>query len=426
MCAAVVAASSGTLPTAAQEGSAAQSEAVCVSDVEPNDTADGATAASGPACLAGTLPQGDQDLFLWEVSAADAQATWAISVDGVPGARTIVDLRPVTSEPGMQPLAVGGPLLVLTVESDATEPTVRGGLLLTPGRYIVGVSAGGQPTATGDQPLSVGDGSLTSPDQPLPPDGGLGYRLTLETGAPLPTSVEVEPNDDGDAGTPVRGAFALSGDLADSVDDYRWTVPQGAAAWTLTSVMQLGTTATLTLSNADGSSVLVRAQPTDGRIELPDLVLDPGEYLVSVGPAAAAASPYILTAQASETPTGDPEPNDLQDRAVPLAGEKPLVRGRLARPQDDDWFRFDIDEALAGGTVDIRMLWNSGLRRELCLYGAGPAALLCRESTSGLNVSGLSLSVGSYTLRVRGDAAPDDTYLIRVDPAGMVGAELRA
>ncbi|HKZ92499.1 MAG TPA: hypothetical protein VJZ50_10190, partial [Candidatus Limnocylindrales bacterium] len=104
-----------------------------------------------------------------------------------------------------------------------------------------------------------------------------------------------------------------------------------------------------------------------------------------------------------------------------MTGERPLAKGRLGRAQDEDWYRLDVTEALAAGTVDIRLLWGSGLQRELCLSSPTGDMLLCRTSSEGLNLTGLSLPVGEHRLRVRGDAAPDDPYLLRVDPAGTVG-----
>ena len=399
-----VAVVSGAPPAVAQDGTAAADGHPCVAEAEPNDAPDQAGSAAGGACLAGTLPSGDQDLVVWESSPTDSQGAWTVTVEGVPGARTIVELRPVTSTPGATPLVVGGPLIVITQEPGASEAVIRADLLLAPGRYLVGASAGGQPEG--------------------PPEPDLGYRVTLAKGADLPASGDIEPNDDAATASPVEGAFALSGDLSSSTDAYRWTVsPDAAAAWTLRAVTQLGSSGSLTLATGDGEEILVRAQAADGLVELPDLALPAGEYLLTVDPPASAPTPYVLSTVAAETPLGDAEPNDTPERAIPMTGVEPLAKGRLGRVQDEDWYRLGITEGLAAGTVDIRMLWATDLRRELCLYAPGGDPLLCRESSDGINMSGLSLGVGEHHLRVRGDAAPDDPYLLRVDPAGTVGPD---
>ncbi|HKZ91047.1 MAG TPA: hypothetical protein VJZ50_02805, partial [Candidatus Limnocylindrales bacterium] len=54
--------------------SLAQSEAEaaragdCAPESEPNDAPDQADATTGASCLGGTLPAGDQDLVVWELT----------------------------------------------------------------------------------------------------------------------------------------------------------------------------------------------------------------------------------------------------------------------------------------------------------------------------------------------------------------------
>lgn len=397
----------GPWPAGAQEAppagsdTAASAEAGCMVGAEPDDSPEQAATLAGPFCLEGTLPQGDQDLLLWELTPIDAGAAWTLRVEGVPGARTIVDLRPVTSDPGVEPMSIGGPLLSLTIGQGGDATAALPDILLAPGRYLLGASAGGHPAG---------------------PESAFSYRLVLERQAGLPPSGDREPNDEADSASPIEGAFSISGDLAGSPDTYRWSAPAGAAAaWTLSAITQLGTSATLTLFTADGGEVLLRAQTTDGRTTLPDLALPAGEYLITLDPAAGEPRPYILSAQAHVAPLGDPEPNDRTELAVPMTGDKPMARGRLAREQDDDWFRFSVSEQMALGTLDVRLIWASDVERELCLYGPDAAQLVCRRSGDGVNVSGLSLQPGEHTLRVRGQADPDDVYLLRVDPAGTWG-----
>lgn len=374
----------------------------CVVAAEPDDSPEQAAALAGAFCLEGTLPQGDQDLLIWEVAPADAGAAWTLHVEGVPGARTIVDLRPVTSEQGVEPISVGGPLLSLALEQGSDATAALPDILLAPGHYLLGASAGGHPAG---------------------PESAFSYRLVLERRAGLPPNGDREPNDEAGSASPLEGAFSVSGDLAGSPDVYRWSVPSGAAAaWTLSAITQLGTSATLTLHSADGSEMLLRAQTSGGRSTLPDLALPAGDYLITLDPAAGEPRPYILSAQAHATPLGDPEPNDTMELAVPMGGDRPMARGRLAREQDDDYYRFSVSEDMAQGPLDVRMMWASEQERELCLYGPDAAQLVCRRARDGVNVSGLSLGPGDHTLRVRGQADPDDVYLVRVDPAGSFAA----
>src|SRR5262245_32829738 len=75
----------------------------CAAESEPNDTPEAAQQTSGPLCLTGTLPSDDQDIVLWELSAADAMSPWTFEVAGIPGTRTGLKVVPITSEPGVEP-----------------------------------------------------------------------------------------------------------------------------------------------------------------------------------------------------------------------------------------------------------------------------------------------------------------------------------
>ena len=60
----------------------------CAPDTEPNDTPETAPVVDGPGCIAGTLPDGDQDLYLWTITDAQATQPWDLTIDGVEGTAT--------------------------------------------------------------------------------------------------------------------------------------------------------------------------------------------------------------------------------------------------------------------------------------------------------------------------------------------------
>jgi len=63
---------------------AASAQSACLADTEPNDTPEQAGTLLAPACIEGTLPDEDQDLYLWSVSEADSLQPWTFSVDARP------------------------------------------------------------------------------------------------------------------------------------------------------------------------------------------------------------------------------------------------------------------------------------------------------------------------------------------------------
>ena len=158
------------------------------------------------------MPDGDQDLLLWTVTEAQASQPWDITVDGIEATITGTKFLVVSSAPGETPLVIGNQVLEVSQAPDAVQPATASGILLPAGRYLVGTSR-----------------SATAND--LPPLD-IGYQVTITAGPPLPGSGDVEPNDDLASATAVQDAFALSGDLRDSQDDYRWTtteLPDGQA-----------------------------------------------------------------------------------------------------------------------------------------------------------------------------------------------------
>ena len=193
-----------TAPAAAQT-----TPPTCIAETEPNDTADTGLAI-GPGCFSGTLPDNDQDLYTWDVTPELAAQRWTISLHGVPGTLTGLQMLAITSDPGVTPILAGPKLLELDMPVHPTAPSVDSNIFIPAGRYIVGVSR-----------------STT-------PDGGtptiIDYSFSVQPGDPVPASGDTEPNDDAATAGKVHGAFAISGDLGGSADQYAWTLSAEDAA----------------------------------------------------------------------------------------------------------------------------------------------------------------------------------------------------
>ena len=78
-------------------------QAECIADVEPNDDPASAQLLVGAGCFEGTLPDGDQDLALWEVTSDDAATRWIVSLEGPRRSLTLLQVFPITSAPGVTP-----------------------------------------------------------------------------------------------------------------------------------------------------------------------------------------------------------------------------------------------------------------------------------------------------------------------------------
>ncbi|MBX3030829.1 MAG: VWA domain-containing protein [Chloroflexi bacterium] len=379
-------------------GPVALGQGACVADVEPNDTPEEATTLAAPMCIEGTLPDGDQDLFLWTVSEADAGHPWTFTIEGPPATLTSAKLLPIVSEPGAVPIRPGNVLLAVDHGPDAFEPTATPDILLRPGRYLLGISRS-----------STADGSLLI-DPP--------YRLEIVPGTPLPPIVEQEPNQDAATATVVADLFAVSGDLQETRDVYRWTVSDAIADQPVTIRLHGPVASGMALTLRDEATGASHRQVTldeRGIAHIDDLRLPAGGYQLELTPSMDVRTPYVLSASPSEVADADPEPNDHALTAVPLDPARPVARGRLTVGDSRDRYLLTVDDALAAGLLDIRLLWREGPDRELCLETLQQRAIQCRRASDGVSIDGLTLPVGQYVIAVSGQPAPFSMYLLRVD-----------
>ena len=392
--------------TLASPPTATGAQAPCVDELEPNDSQASVPSYTGAFCLTGSLPtSADQDLLVWEPTTGDPAARWTVTLTGVPGVLTILTASAVTSPPG-DPVGVGTQIVDLRVAPEQIGSAVAADLLLAPGRVLFGV-------ARSDRP----DGAEVS---------DTGYRISVEPGTPLPAPGDEEPNDVPDTATKLEGAFALGGDLAGSIDLYRWTIPQdGPNAWTLEAQGAVAGGVGLSLSTAAGDQLGGTRAGADGRAQLRDLHLVAGRYLVMLsGGPPEPPSPYALVARAEEG-VGDPEPNDTPELAAALTPGTP-AQGRLTGLEDTDLYRVSLEAGGQPHLLDVRLIWRSGADRELCLRTPDMRALQCRRGTAGLSLKDLLLADDRYVLSVRGPSDPDDRYVLRADTTSAPADDMEA
>ncbi len=396
------------VPSVAGSASATLAQSDCGNEVEPNDAPEQAASVVGAFCRVGTLPDGDQDLFVWELDAADASSRWTISIDGVPGTSTVVQVIPITSDQGVSPMAVGSPLVKVSTEPQAESPTTQPDLLLGQGRYLLGVSR---------SPLPDGSSPTT-----------FGYALSISPGATMPEPGDAEPNDDEAHASPASGTFSLSGDGASTDDVFAWTLSEADAlqAWQLDVLGQVGAYYYLTLAGQDGQQLVSVSDDALGAAHLYDLRLAAGTYLVTVSNQGEGVRPYALASRANEPGQADAEPDDDTGQALPIDPETRVARGRLARSGDIDTFRFAVDEAGASLQMDVTLLWRGTTTRQVCLLDAGGATLQCQAGKSGAVLRGLVLPVGDYFVQVSGDSDLNDAYALRIDPTSPPAPDFEA
>jgi hypothetical protein len=384
-----------------QPASLRAQDASCRPDVEPNNLEAEAEPVEGAFCIAGDLPDAsDQDLFLWTVSETEAKSLWAVTVDGPAGAVTSAKVFSLASEPGAEPILVEQQIAEVNKDQAATAP---GGdeFLFAPGQYLVGISR-------------------TDTLEGLP--ATTTYRLQFAKSARLPKRLDKEPNDDTTTATPLEGEIAIAGDLGQSYDYYTWTLSEDDAAsgWELHAQGTLGDSLNLNISRQDGTQLLYASADDSGRIDLYDLVFAAGTYYLQVTPQSDHASPYLLRMTMAERPATDLEPNNDPANASPIDLANPVLKGRLAAESDIDRYRLVVDQNLAGSLFDVRLLTKSPIERQICLTTIDTNTdLQCKRGDGGASLSNILLPRGEYLITVSGATAPDDLYILRIDPTSV-------
>ena len=111
-------------------------------EAEPNDQPAQAQSVSGEAVISGELLGKDQDGFRWSVSDEEATTPWTLTLEGLPGTLTRMDVLKLDWTDDGQ--AVAGRTRLVTLQTpDGQRPTTTSGLLFEPGEYLIGVSKGG-------------------------------------------------------------------------------------------------------------------------------------------------------------------------------------------------------------------------------------------------------------------------------------------
>ncbi len=364
------------------------SVASCLSDAEPND--EPASAQNLEAtCVIGELGPDDQDLFLWNPPGERAQL-WVLELEGIPNQRTIVEIR--TATPKGEGITAGSRIFSLDLQgarSLATEP-----LLIAPGRYLLGVS-------------SSGEG---------------GYRFDLREAGQLPPPVEADAS--GAEPRALSGAFALSGDLAESSHVFRWQPPAENAQrlWRLSVRTALGRGVKLMVRDGEGRLLAERRPGDAGEMVLADLSSAAGELVVELTRADRGPAPYLLQAEADdpgERRDGhELEPNDTLDAAFRL-DQGLTVRGRLVG-HETDTFRFEVEgePRLWRAQVLARDRPVETLRH---YDGGGSGGAMVKASGERrARLDNLLLLPGEHSLSIEGE---DTGYLLKIVAIGPADSE---
>jgi len=395
---------------------------------EPNDTPETFNPVSGEVRIMGTMPPGDQDGFLWSVSDVDAVKPWTFTLQGIPGALTIVEVMRLDYADDGVTLAARESLFTIG-SRDGTRPGVAEGLLFDPGEYLLGLARAGGGGAYRPPVDSARFGAadeLAAQDAAQAGDDNAdGYRLTIEAGRPYPASSARSANTSEAQAQAVRPGRGLSAYATSEESWFSFALDPADAAhqWDLVARVPVGRKGVLEMFDADRRLLATATSSRQGDMRLPELALNPGDYRVRLSGEADTLHTLELVRAGLRVDGEEAEPNDswaLANR-VDLGGGAPLS-GRFQRARDDDYFAFELDENTVGQRLALEVAAEPGASYKLCLVDRLGKDLQCRTGEGDQRLGGLVLASGSYgvhlsrgaegmryTLRLIADGAHDPT-----------------
>ena len=242
------------------------------------------------------------------------------------------------------------------------------------------------------------------------------YDLRVASGAPLPPSGDIEPNDDAATASPIAATFAVSGDLVGSRDALAWTLSAEDASgmWRLEMSATPSIPASLELFGPDGSRLGYTPMDGAGTAAIHDLLLPQGTYTIWLTQMGAEPPRYVLRSNEETAADIDPEPNDTGPRPYPWIPTT-LRRQRSHRRGPD------IDQSRPRSRSGHGRLTHGGVAspgRTTCRTGSAwfAKAPPCSAAThaTASNLTSLALAPGRYTLEVSGFTDLDARYELNV------------
>lgn len=388
-----------------------------VHDIEPNNTPDTLQPVTGAARIMGTMAGQDQDGFLWTVDESQSMLPWTFTLQGIPGALTVVDVMQLQyAEDGR---TLTGTRKFFTLGSrDGSRPVTLSGLLFEPGEYVLGFARAG---GGGSRPLmsaggfaSVGPafgGPASAPegdklggeetvedDQPMPANG---YRLDISAGRELSLSRSPAEDTPREKAPEIRPNSTRTILMPMAQSWHRFKLNEAAAQqrWDLSFHTTVGQPIKVSLQDKEGNTLASTRLNAQGQGELPDLSLPQGEYFLLFEGQEGAMQSISLTSAGLKVEGEEAEPNNewkTANRVDLFQG----VSGRLQVDRDIDIYRFELTEEQVDQRLALALETDSENRYTVCLLNDSGRSIRCRDFNGDWRLGGLALEAGQYGVRV--------------------------
>lgn len=377
---------------------AAVAQQPCATELEPNDQPETAQPFAGPFCLEGSISNSDQEILAWTVDVASSAMPWTMRLLGPMGIETRLQIHELEEPGSSDSPAVVGPELMAIVKAPGTDRAERSNIYLKPGSWLIGLSAS-------------------------PGEGG-SYRVDM-----IPGSTPASPassNATAQTAKKVPSAFQLQEALVGKEAWYAWQLPglEARRRWTLATTAPLGSDVGFALLTMDGRPLLESSRIADGRLELADIGLPEGTYLVRLNRGGEVPYPFSLeaTSQGPRSPGREEEPNDTTLTARPLMLGQSMA-GRISQPGDVD--RYVLPANASGQLLTIQLGGTSGASKRLCVGSAAGDTLQCSEGEAP-SLSDVAATDATRFITVSGGADPRAGYELTARISGPVSPDREA
>lgn len=398
-----------------------------VHDVEPNDTPDTFQPISGDVKIMGLMPSGDQDGFLWTVEEEQSLLPWTFTLQGIPGALTMVDVLQLQYAEDGQTLT-GTKKLFMLGSRDGSRPITQSGLLFEPGEYVLGFArAGGdgtRPPLVSGAFATMGEAFVGKPEE-VQPNPVSGLSPDENESAHAPNLLEEQPLHANGYRLNITQARALRLNRAGSTDPTReaplsvrlnspeaWLAPakiswyrfklneaDAQQRWNISIGTPLGQVLKASLEDAAGKQLAFVSVNALGQAELADLSLPEGEYLLRLEGELDVLQLIAVTAAGLKVKGEEAEPNDKWSSANKVDLFEG-VSGRFQVDRDEDVYRFELSEEQADQRLALRLDTNIAEPYTVCLLDDAGANIQCREPNGDWLMEGIALEAGRYGVKL--------------------------
>ena len=393
---------------------------------EPNNSPIDGNHFKSEQTILGNMQGKDQDMFIWNVSDGDADFQWNIEFEGLPGKLTRLDLMHVTLTEDEKGVTQADTIFSMA-SPDGSVPLQASKLVVTPGKYYLGLSYAGGQSKPSVSPL-FGDMGFADMESEIHQENIRidsidvkeqdFYKIRITKGYKINLARIKEDKNSKESPYSLRadsmvGVYFYSKSLW---LDFKINEKQTNQVWKVHGQSELGKP--LTLKLYDSANNLLATQPSDkrGAFYISDLKLSVGSYLLELI-SQDSSTAIIEVANTGEFVSGnEAEPNNNLKIANQIKVGETII-GKLSGNTDEDSFVFNVNDELSQKQLKLSIINDNKENLRFCLWADNQKRLKCNDTKEDIILDNLALNVGNHFISLS-RSANEAPYSINVADVG--------